>query len=447
MTVLDDAMAEADAHLRAGRHADALQGYRRVLEKDPAHEDALYNYAALCHALKRYDEAIAHFDRLLAVAPRDASALRSRAAGLQALGRYEEAAAGFEAALAVQPASVPALNGRAAALVALGRHQEAREYCERALAVDPNDALAHWNLSFACLVGGDFARGWAEYEWRWKWSGFTSPGMTFDEPLWLGRESLAGKTIILHAEQGLGDTLQFLRYVPLVAAKGARVWVMVQRALLPLVEGIEGADRVVTADAQLPRADFHTPLLSLPLALGTTLETVPANIPYLKVKSAAAAAWRAKLASGEKPLVGVSWKGSAAYAGDAQRSVPFAKFAPLLATPGVRFVGLGKDLNEEERRLTEGRDFVNPGADFAATAELIGALDLVITVDTAWSHWAGAIGRPFWLLLPIASHWCWLAGRTDSPWYPSARIFRQSKQGEWASVIDEVAKSLGSWRP
>ena len=235
--------------------------------------------------------------------------------------------------------------------------------------------------------------------------------------------------------------------MPLVAARGARVRLLVQRALLPLVAGIAGAEQVASVDAPPPRSDFHAPLLSLPLAFGTTLETVPANVPYLSVSADRAAAWRAKLSPDGRPLVGVSWKGSAAYAGDRQRSIPFADFAPVLEAPGLRFVGLGKDLTEEERALSAGRDFVHPGADFASTAELIAALDLVVTVDTAWSHWAGAIGRPFWLLLPVASHWCWLRNRSDSPWYPAARLFRQTNAGDWTSVVADVAKALGDWRP
>jgi Tfp pilus assembly protein PilF len=442
---LPAALQAALAQHRAGRHDEALAAYERVLALDADCIDALYNRSQILLARGRAAEALPGFERVAALLPADAGAQRACGVARQALGLQEEALASFGAALALEPAHAGALIARGGALHALGRCEEALESYARARALAPEEPLLHWNESLCRLAMGDYARGWREYEWRWKWSGFSSPALQFREPLWLGREDLAGRTIILHAEQGLGDTLQFVRYVPLVAARGARVLLMVQKLLLPLMGGLRGPERVVGPGAELPLADFHAPLLSLPLAFGTTLETVPANVPYLSVAPGRAEARRAQLAPAGERLVGLCWKGNAQYQGDRERSIALAGFLPLLSTPGIRFVALQKELNEDERALTAGLpQFSNPGEDFARTAEIVAALDLVITVDTAWGHLAGALGRPLWVLLPQSPHWCWLRERRDSPWYPTARLFRQQARGDWQGVLREVAQALAS---
>jgi ADP-heptose:LPS heptosyltransferase len=243
-------------------------------------------------------------------------------------------------------------------------------------------------------------------------------------------------------EQGLGDAIQFVRYAPLIAAKGVNVLLETPAILAPLFAGLPGVSRIVIQGEPLPLTDFHCPLLSLPLAFGTTLETIPAIVPYLLADLQATAAWRTKLSKNGEKLVGLCWRGSADYRGDHERSIRFADFAPLLTVPGIRFVSLQKELTDEERRLAGALPLVHPGEDFKSTAELIAALDLVISVDTAWAHWAGAIGKPFWVLLPFSPHWVWLMERADSPWYPTARLFRQSKIGDWKGVIRNVKKEL-----
>jgi hypothetical protein len=258
----------------------------------------------------------------------------------------------------------------------------------------------------------------------------------------MGNEDLQGKTILLHAEQGLGDLIQAFRYVPLVAAKGGAVVLEVPEALKPLVAGLSGVKRVVVCGDPLPLTDFHCPLFSLPLAFGTTIETIPSTIPYLSVDQAVARQWRAKLAAKGKKLVGVCWRGNPNYGKDHERSIRLADFAPLLSVPGIRFVSLHKELTKEEQRLADGLPMVNPGVDFKSTAELIAALDLVISVDTAWTHWTGAIGKPVWVLLHYSPHWVWLTEREDSPWYPTARLFRQPRIGDWKGVIQSVKKEL-----
>ncbi len=449
------ALQEAFAHHRAGRLEEAVARYDEALRRDPGSVDALFNRSQIQLALGRLEEALAGFERVVALEPSDAGALRARGVVLQALGRHEEALASLDAALALDPGDAGAWNARGSELQALGRFEAALESFARARALKPDDALTHWNESLCRLAMGDYAHGWQQYEWRWKWSGFPSPRLEFRAPLWLGAEDVAGKTVILHAEQGLGDTIQFVRYAPLVAAKGASVVLMVQKILVPLMQGLVPAGpatsrrdgpaplRVVGPGAPLPPADFHAPLLSLPLAFKTTLENVPAAVPYLAFDPEAVAAWRRKLGGPGERLVGICWRGSASYAGDRERSIPFAAFAPLLSVPGVKFIGLQKDLTAEELAVTGARpNFTNPAEDFTRTAEIVAALDLVITVDTAWGHLAGALGRPVWVLLPQVSHWCWLRDRRDSPWYPTARLFRQAARGDWDGVIRDVAQEL-----
>jgi hypothetical protein len=445
MTSIDHpgALQAALAHHQAGRLPEALARYDEALAADPADVDAQFNRAQILHSLGRLEEALGGFEQVIALAPSDAGALRARGVVLQALGRQEPALASLEAALALEADDAGTWTARGSGLHALGRFDEALASYARARALQPGDAMTHWNESLCRLAMGDYAQGWAQYEWRWKWGGFPSPRLDFREPLWLGREPIAGRTLILHAEQGLGDTIQFIRYSALAAARGATVILMVQKVLLPLVQGMPGIERVVAAGTPLPPADFHTPLLSLPLAFGTTLQNVPAQVPYLPVDADAALAWRRKLAPGGERLVGLCWRGSAAYRADRERSIPFASFARLLSVPGLRFVGLQKELNADERAATEGLpQFVHPGEDFQRTAEIVSALDLVISVDTAWAHLAGALARPVWVLLPQVSHWCWMHGRRDSPWYPTARLYRQAARGDWETVIAEVAQDL-----
>lgn len=436
-------LQDALAHHQAGRLPEALSLYEAALAAEPADVDAQFNRAQILHALGRLEEALAGFERASALAPSDAGALRACGVVLQVLGRHAQALERLDAALALAPADAAAWNARGSGLHALGRFEDALGSYARAHALRPDDAMTHWNESLCRLAMGDYARGWAQYEWRWKWAGFPSPRLAFREPLWLGREAIAGRTLLLHAEQGLGDTIQFIRYASLAAARGARVQLMVQKVLLLLVQGMAGVERVVGAGTPLPPADFHAPLLSLPLAFGTTLENVPAQVPYLPIDAEAAREWRRRLAPGGERLVGLCWRGSAAYLGDRERSIPFAAFARLLGIPGLRFVGLQKELHAEERAATDGLpQFVHPGEDFQRTAQIVSALDLVISVDTAWAHLAGALARPVWVLLPQVSHWCWMHGRRDSPWYPTARLFRQPARGDWESVLDEVAREL-----
>ena len=293
------------------------------------------------------------------------------------------------------------------------------------------------------LLAGDFSTGWREHEWRLK----SHPELqrAFVQPLWLGDTPLAGKTILLHAEQGLGDTLQFCRYAPLVAAQGARVVLEVQTPLVELLRDLAGIASVVARGEPLPAFDLHCPLLSLPLAFGTTLDTIPAHIPYLHAPSERMAAWQARLGATTRPRIGLVWSGNAGHKRDRARSIPLYALMPLFDLDAA-FVSLQKEVRAADAAVLQQTAKiidVSPALEtFADTAALIAQLDLVIAVDTSVAHLTGALGKPLWLLLPAAPDWRWLTARDDSPWYPTARLFRQTDTRVWGPVVARMRAAL-----
>jgi tetratricopeptide (TPR) repeat protein len=423
-------------------HADALADYDRALVLQPAYAEAWNNRGIALASLRRHAEALESYDRALALAPRYAEAYNNRGVSLRELQRAGEALVAYDKALALQADYPAAWNNQGQALQATGSYEQALACYARAIEFCPDYPEAHTNHGLCRLMLGDYARGWQEYEWRWKNPALGLRQRPFTQPQWTGSGSLDGKRILLHMEQGLGDAVMALRYVPLVAARGAQVFLEIAPALAPLLSGLAGVHRVVLQGETLPESDFHCSLLSLPLAFGTTVESIPAAIPYLAPDAQAAAAWRAQLSRPGERLVGLCWRGNPDYPRDAERSLAFAQVAPLLSVPGIRFVSLQKELRDDERGVPELPNVVHPGADFAATAALVSALDLVVTVDTSWGHWAGAIGKPVWVMLAFSPHWPWLTGREDSPWYPTARLFRQPAPGDWGHVIGEVKRAL-----
>lgn len=359
----------------------------------------------------------------------------------------------IRSALSIDPTIAEAHKNLGAAFSGLGRYREAKESCELALAIDPDYADAHWNRGLAALALGDFETGWQEYEWRWQAAGTGLVRRALAWPLWLGREDIRDKTILLHAEQGIGDTFQFARYVPLVAERGARVVLEVQPGLKAVLEGLAGAWLVVERGETLPDFDCHCPLLSLPRAFATRLATIPADIPYIRPRPWAVAKWEMYFGKRDRIRAGLVWSGNIDNSRLRDRAIALERLAPLLRVPNVLWVSLQVD----ERRSDIGRaapgvitDLAWALVDWAETAAAIACLDLVVSVDTAVAHLAGAMGKPVWLLSRFNADWRWLCDRSDSPWYPTMRIFRQAKSGDWTGPIaaaqSEIARRARHFR-
>ena len=430
---------------KLGRLDEALADNKRALAVRPDDAEALFNRGILLQELKRSDEALASYDRALAVRPDYAEALNNRGIILRGLKRFDEALANYDRALAVRPDYAEALYNRGITLDELKRFDEALASYARALHARPDYVEAHWNEALLRLLTGDFSRGWAKYEWRWKNESLAMPKRNFAQPLWLGEDAIDGKTVLLHSEQGFGDTIQFCRYVPLVAARGARVIAEVAGPLQELMSNLSGATQVISKGNPLPDFDYQCPLLSLPLAFGTRLETIPSPTPYLHAPAQASKAWQARLGPKTRPRIGLAWSGNAAHKNDQNRSIGLQFLSPLLDI-GATFVSLQKDVRDADAAfLREREDILHFGdalKDFSDTAALISNLDLVISVDTSVAHLAGALGKPVWVLLTYVPDWRWLLDRDDSPWYPTARLFRQNDARTWDDVIARVRDRL-----
>lgn len=422
-----------------GELPEAVRCYERALELKP--ESAAWSNRGLAlHSLGRLEEAVASLERAIELNP-EAAVMHANLGNVrQALGRLEEAEASQRRAIALQPANAEAYCNLGSVLDLMGRFLDSVEAYERALVLKPDLAAARWNRALHRLREGDFAQGLPEYEARWQ----LRKAREFTQPQWRG-EPLEGARILLHAEQGLGDTVQFLRYVPMVQAAGGKVVLEVQPSLRRLAAELPGVEELAIAGERLPEYAWHCPLMSLPLAFGTTLESIPAETPYLRVpEEARERAARMRWPEGGL-RVGLAWAGSPGHLKDRYRSIPLELLQPLLAVDGVEFfslqVGSG---SAEPAALAESRitDLAPEIGDMADTAALIDRLDLVICVDTAVAHLAGALGRPVWVLLPVSSDWRWLRDHEDSPWYPAMRLFRQRALNEWGTVIDDVRKAL-----
>ncbi len=468
----------------SGLPAEAIASYLRAIDLDPNYPGAHNNMGIALKAQGRLDEAIASYRRAIALDPNYAVAHNNLGLALKEQGRWDAAAACFRAALDIRPDFPEAHNNLGTVLGEHARQQEAvacyrkaielepdfpeaynnlgtalraqqrldEAVCsyQRAIGLKPDYAEAHTNLAMALLARGDMAAGWEEYEWRWKAPDTIEARRDFAQPQWRG-EHAAGRTLLIHAEQGLGDSLQFCRYAPLAAATGLRVILEVPVPLVRLFRGLPGVDRVVTRGRGGAGFDLHCPMLSLPLALGTTITTIPNVVPYLQADASEVAAWRTRLDTLGMPgrRIGLAWAGSSRLhsptgaALDRRRSIAPDRLAPLLAVPGLRFVSLQKGGPAAPADFPL-LDCMGEMEDFADTAALIANLDLVIAVDTAVVHLAAALGKPVWLLDRFDPDWRWLVGRRNSPWYPTLRLYRQPRPGDWDSVLVEVASDLRS---
>lgn len=500
----DDASASnnlGNALHALGRHEEAIEAFTRTLALRPRHAGAHNNLGMALNALGRTDEALQHFREALAVEPQFTAAQFNLGNTLDALGRHEEAVDAFETVLAQQPYLPPALFALGNALAGLGRHEEAVARFERAIGHDPKFALAwlalgtahhalgrhaaalrafdealrlrpdlaaaHLNRALTWLTLRDFARGLPEYEWRLDALahselaiGPSAAGMADTSPRtppllrWQG-EPAAGRPLLIQAEQGFGDTLQFVRFIPLVAQRVGRIVLEVQPELVPLIAPAAEAWRITlvarNADGSQggarSAADLHCPLLSLPLTLGVTFDTIPSRAPYLAPPAAYRRKWRGSLGGQAKRKIGLAWSGRIQK--HENRSMPLAALEPLFALQGIDWLVLQPELAAAEQATLDAHPRAGTIhrighriADFADTAAIVERLDAVVTIDTSIAHLAGALGKPLWVMLPFAADWRWFAGTDESPWYPTATLVRQPQPGDWASVVERVAAAL-----
>ena len=463
------------------RRDEAVLAFDQALAFRPAHVDAANNAGLLYFEAERYDEAIARFDSSLkqqadqagvlclkciclrrlcrydealtagrrahALAPRDPDIANSLGCVLQNLGLHAEAIAVFDLAIALRPGFADFHNHRATSLAELQRFDEAFASFDQAIALRPEFADAHWNAALFRLLTGDFASGWAAREWGRKCRAVGFAERSFGAPPWLADAPLSGKTILLHSDEGLGDTIQFCRYATMVAGQGARVLLEVDAVLKPLLAGLPGiAACLARGIDEIPAIDFHCPISALPLAFGTELQTIPAAPCYLPLPSPERLrSWEDRLGPHDRLRVGLVWSGNPAHLNDHNRSLPFQMLAPILDVD-VRYVSLQKDVRPSDRVALAARhdilDLTADIRDFVDTAALISCLDVVLTVDTSVAHLAGALARPTWIMLPYTPDYRWLLDRDDSPWYQSVRLFRQDKSRDYAPVIERVRSAL-----
>jgi tetratricopeptide (TPR) repeat protein len=428
------------------RFEEALASCERALALRPKFAEAHANLGNALHALERFEEALASCDRALALRPDLAEAHYNRGNALHTLKRFEAALASYDRALMLQPDYAEAHANRGVTLQELKRFAEALASYERALAVRPAFADAPYNEALCRMLTGDLRRGWEKHEWRWETEQLRHGKRNFSQPLWAGSDEIAGKTILLHAEQGFGDTIQFCRYASLVAKRGARVILEVQEPLHELTSTLPGVAQIVSRGDPLPDFDLQCPLLSLPLAFGTQLATIPSQTPYLRAPSEAAKHWNIRLGAKNRPRIGLAWSGRPTHKNDHNRSIALSSFLSSLADVDATYVSLQREVRAGDATLLQSRSdvlhFGNELKNFSDTAALISNLDLVISVDTSVAHLAGALAKPAWVLLPFLPDWRWLLDREDSPWYPTALLFRQDDTRAWDGVMARVRIAL-----
>lgn len=476
---LDQAIGMAMEHLQGGRPGEAASLCRQILQTYPDHKLAIVHLGIALHSMGQMEDARAAFEQGIVRHPDWPEGWNNLGVTLRQMGRMSDAIAAFRKSIQLRPEFPDALSNLGNALhdagdpeqgiplhqksIALrpdfvaarcnlanafkfcGRIEEAIATYRRALMLSPNDPAIHHFLGMTLLLSGDYPQGLREHEWR---IGIKEPRPVcwdFPKPRWDG-SPLRNRCILLHAEQGLGDTIQFARYAPLVAGMGGKVVLQCQAELARLLNGLAGVEQVVPQAEPLPDYDIHCQLMSLPYLFGTTPPTIPAPMRYLRADANKVAQWNLQVSSERTKLkVGIVWAGQKQYTDDRNRSLELSMFAPLAGVSGVSFFSLQKGPASIETRQSPGIhvvDWSNDLHDFVETAALIENMDLVISVDTAVAHLAGAMGKPVWVLLPFVPDWRWGMHGVGSPWYPSARLFRQKRMGQWGDVMDELVKSV-----
>ncbi|MFZ4478530.1 MAG: tetratricopeptide repeat protein [Rhodoferax sp.] len=426
-----------------GQLVQAQALYADLLKIQPKQVDALYLLGVIAGQTGDHGRAIDLIGKAIEIKPDNPLFYYNLGVAFKELKQYDAAAESYRKAIAIKPDYAQAHSNCGIALKELGQVGPALASYDRAIAIKPDYAEAYWNKAVALLLSGDFDQGWALHEWRWRRD--KAAARNFRQPLWLGKEAVAGKTILLHGEQGLGDTIQFCRYASLVADLGARVVLEVQPPLLDVLKQLTGVSEWVAAGAALPEFDIHCPLLSLPLAFNTRLDAIPASAQYLAANADKLTLWEGRLGRKAGPRIGLVWSGSSAHKKDHDRSVLLSALLAQLPAD-FQYVSLQKEVREIDRTALESSGkilhFGDQLRDFNDTAALCELMDLVISVDTSVAHLSGALGKRTWLLLPFVPDWRWLLDREDSPWYPSAKLIRQPAAGDWESVFAKVGADL-----
>jgi Flp pilus assembly protein TadD len=424
----------------AGQSAELLI---RAVRLRPDRVDYQFNLGSALAAAGRRDEAIAAFLHAATLPFNEAAPLAQLARELHNLGQYAAALGCSTRAVTANPNDAESLTIYGQNLMATGQNEAALAALRRAVAMRPNDADARWDVGMLLLKAGQLREGYREFEWRLR-----SPGglllRGFPSPQWTG-SNLVGKTLLVHAEGGFGDTIHYVRYVPPMKDRALRLVLECQGDLIPLLQSLDGVDEIIARGQPLPAFDFHVPLPSLPAIFGTDLNSVPNAVPYLTVPDDRLKKWAERVGSDGKLKIGLCWSGNRGDPTD-KRSIELQKLAPIASIPGVRFVSLqmGEDAKQPRPSGMELADYTSEIRDFADTAALISQLDLVVSIDTSVAHLAGALGKPVWLLLPNVAAYQWIVGRTDSPWYPTMRVFRQPVQDDWETAISQLSEALGS---
>lgn len=431
-----------------GRHEESIACCDRALRAKPMYVAALVNRGNALVQLGRHEEALASFETALASDSRSLEAINNCANALKALGRHGQALARYEQALQVNPDFAEAAFNRGVTLAEMGRIRAAVKSYRQTLQLRPDHLLARYNLSLCRLLLGEFAAAWKVHDAWIARSSRDGKQRVFGQPRWHGEPDIGGRTILLHADEGLGDTIQFSRYVRALTARGASVVLEVQRPLVKLLRGIGGGCKVVAKGGRLPRFDLHCPLMSLPAAFRTDLASIPECIPPIRHDERLEARWRKRLAARiprQVPRIGIAWSGNPAHANDANRSIPLRELLPLWGFD-ADWISLQNEVRSGETDLlardTPVRHFGARIRDFSDTAAIVAQTDLVIAVDTSVAHLAGSMGKPVWILLPFLPDWRWMLKRSDSPWYPSARLYRQRTIGNWSDVVRSVRRAL-----
>jgi len=427
------------------RFDEALVSYDRAIELEPNFTSAHFNRGNTLNELRRHDEALSSFERTLALKPDYADALLNLGNTFSELNRYDEALSTFERTLAIKPEFAEAYLNKGNALNKLKRLDEALVSYNRAIELRPDYADAHWNKALLKLLLGEYREGWQLYEWRRRKDDTKNNYNNYSQPLWLGDQPLQGKTILIYSEQGFGDTIHFCRYVPMVEKLGANVILATHNALSSLIGTLKGNFTIVENGKTISSPDFQCPMMSLPLAFKTSVETIPASIPYLFADPLKKKLWNNKLGKKTKTRIGLAWSGNAIYKNDRNRSLSLKHLSPILKLP-FEFHSIQKEYRatdlETLNELNKIQHHQNELEDFSDTAALIDKMDLVISVDTSVAHLAGALGKKVLILLPYVPDFRWMLDRSDSPWYPTATLFRQPETDDWESAIADIIQYL-----